>query len=131
MSDEKYPHFSVSELASPDTGHHEMNPDFMQLVETLREEYGWPMKVSSGYRTPAHNDAVSTTGLHGPHTTGKAIDIVVSGTRALYLVQLATALGFSGIGVKQSGDHARRFIHLDNLANDETSGPRPWIWSYA
>jgi len=102
-----------------------MDATFMDLVETLRDAYGKPMTVSSAYRTPEHNASVSSTGTTGPHTTGRAIDIGVSGTDALTLVHMALTLGFTGIGVSQKGQHNSRFIHLDNL----TDG-RPWIWSY-
>jgi len=37
--------------------------------------------------------------------------------------------GFTGIGVAQRGPHNKRFIHIDNIVNSDTS-PRPTIWSY-
>jgi uncharacterized protein YcbK (DUF882 family) len=140
---ERYPHFSRSELASPDTGDHWMDPEFMELVELLRTDYwGQPMILSSAYRTPDYNDKRSTTGRNGPHTTGKAIDVLISGADAYRFLMAVMALnedmfneamskgGFTGIGISQRGPHKSRFIHLDSLTDDETEGPRPWIWSY-
>ena len=60
----------------------------------------------------------------GAHSTGKAIDIAVSGERALKVIELALAAGIKRIGVNQKGAH--RFIHLD-VCDDKTS---PTIWSY-
>ncbi len=34
-----------------------------------------------------------------------------------------------GIGIKQKGDYASRFVHLDDLPNG-SGQPRPWCWSY-
>ena len=59
--------------------------------------------------------------LDGPHTKGAA-DIRVSFERAYKLNHMASELGM-GIGVKQHGDVAKRFLHVDN------QGDR--IWSYA
>jgi hypothetical protein len=71
---------------------------------------------------------VSTTGFDGPHTTGKAADILVYGEDALLLLKLALARGFTGIGISQKGDIHSRFIHLDILAQPDY--PRPFLWSY-
>lgn len=99
---------------------------FMDRLEDLRVAYGRPMSLSSAYRCAAHNAAVSSTGTDGPHTTGRAVDVLVSGPEAFKLIQLAVSRGFTGIGVKQKGDG--RFIHLDDLPDG--SHPRPRIWSY-
>jgi uncharacterized protein YcbK (DUF882 family) len=125
---EKYPYFSQKELASPDTGDHHMNADFMMKLIALREDYNAPMIVSSGYRTPEHNDSVSSTGSNGPHTFGKAVDVVIDRGKAHKLLTLALDHGFTGIGIKQNGEG--RFLHIDDLGNHETAGPRPTIWSY-
>lgn len=104
-----------------------MKVAFLARLQEIREEYGKPMRVNSGYRCPVHDAAL---GGKGPHQTGRAVDIGISGSEALILVELAREYGMTGIGVKQSGQpHASRFLHLDDL-EDGVSGPRPWIWSY-
>ena len=101
----------------------------MEKVETLRVKLDRPLRVSSAARCPEHNARVSSTGLTGPHTTGRAIDLLCSGLNAFEVVMLAQQMGFTGIGVSQKGEHLSRFLHLDDLTN-ETGQPRPWIWSY-
>lgn len=98
--------------------------DFMDKVQVVRDIVGFPLIPTSGARCPEYNDKVSSTGLTGPHTTGRAIDFGVLGSRALEVVRAMLAVGFTGIGVNQKGN--ARFIHGDDLQTN----PRPWIWSY-
>ena len=106
----------------------EMDNDFMERLIELRKECGFAFPVSSGYRCPKHNAAVSKTSFDGPHTTGKTIDILISGSNAYLLVKKALIHGFTGIGINQKGEHGKRFIHLDTLETPDY--PRPAIWSY-
>lgn len=106
-----------------------MADDFIQKLDDLRTWIDQPIIITSGYRCPKHNDNVASTGLTGPHTTGRAADVLVMGHRAHALVQGASASGlFTGIGVNQRGTHSKRFIHLDDLQSPEH--PRPNIWTY-
>lgn len=123
-----YPNFEASEFdCRCPCGDNFMEVDFMTALQQLRTLAGFPFAISSGYRCAAHNDKISNSGVSGPHTTGKAADILVSGARARTILRLADK--FTGIGIKQNGGHHNRFIHLDTLEDDHT-GPRPWVWSY-
>lgn len=113
-------------LSCPCCGDKGMTVDFLKKLDKIRGEYGKPMIVNSGYRCAKYNASMSSTGFCGPHTTGRAVDIKTSGEDAIRLVRIALNNGITGIGVKQSGPHNKRFIHLDDLAGDV----RPWIWSY-
>jgi zinc D-Ala-D-Ala carboxypeptidase len=99
----------------------------LDRLQRLRDRFG-PMHITSGYRCPTYNEKVSKTGRTGPHTKG-AVDVQVTGEKALQLLTLAIEGGFTGIGVSQKGSHDTRFIHLDDLPN-ATGQPRPWLWSY-
>lgn len=124
-------YFNYSEFdqhGDPGSGAANMNQGFLDMLDVLREKVGFPLIVTSGYRSPAYNDSVSTTGTTGPHTTGKAVDLAVAGHQAHAVLKAALELGFTGIGVSQKG--TSRFIHLDILANGEHGAPRPWVWSY-
>lgn len=120
-------YFKPEEFACKHCGQAPMDPAFVLRLEELRERCGFPLIVTSGYRCPEHNQAVSSTGPDGPHTTGKAADLGVSRHRAYDVLRHALELGFSGIGVQQKG--GGRFLHLDDLHEPEHA-PRPSIWSY-
>ncbi|MAD75148.1 MAG: peptidase M15 [Rheinheimera sp.] len=119
-----YPNFSKAEFDCKHTGKCEMEPAFMDRLQTLRIAFGKPMQISSGYRAPQH-PIEAAKAKPGPHSTGRACDVVVRGSDALKLVELAIKHGFTGIGVNQKGN--ARFIHLDDLSSIDG---RPTIWSY-
>lgn len=98
----------------------------MELMEIIRVDFDRPMIVTSAYRCPEYNDEISSTGLNGPHTTGKAMDIKIYGSDALDLLHWSLYHGITGVGIKQSGNYEKRFIHLDTIQNDY----RPGIWTY-
>ena len=118
-----YKYFKDSELACQHCGKQGMDPDFMWIVEELREHLGFPFVVNSAYRCPEHPIEARKKTV-GPHQQGRAMDIKVSGERAYRLLEAALEAGMTGIGVKQKGNS--RYLHIDNC-----EGPlRPTIWSY-
>ena len=125
----KYKFFTEKELACHCCGVAKMECEFMEQLEGMREVLDFPFVISSGYRCPKHNQKVSTTSSDGPHTLGRAVDIVISGEKAFELIVAADTWGMTGIGVSQKGEMNKRFIHLDNLQKRE-GFPRPWVWSY-
>lgn len=119
-------YFSFTELQCKcGCGEAEMDSAFMTKLDILRHQYGKPIHLSSAYRCAEHNK--NEGGVPGsPHTMGRAVDILVSGSLAHKIITVATGLNIPGIGVSQKGDHDKRFIHLD-----DTDGPtRPWVWTY-
>lgn len=125
----RWPRFSPEKMACRCCGCVELDPDFMDRLTALRKDCGFPLIETSGYRCPKHNASVSSTGKTGPHTTGHAIDIQIYGARADRLLALSYQHGFTGRGIRQTGDYRARFIHLDDLDNGADS-PRPRVWSY-
>lgn len=122
-------HFSNAELECHcGCGSNQMDLNFLELLEDLRAMVNKPLQLSSAYRCPSHNNAVSSTGKTGPHTTGQAVDILAFGELAFDIIQFAGQLGFTGIGIKQRGHFGGRFIHLDTLAVPDFNRPR--VWSY-
>jgi zinc D-Ala-D-Ala carboxypeptidase len=126
---QSWPHFPAAELSCRHCHTHRMQADFMDRLERLRTAFARPLVLSSAYRCGVYNERVSTTGPHGPHTTGRACDIQISGPAAYELLALAVDLGFTGIGVSQKGPHGSRFLHLDDLPASGQA-PRPAVWSY-
>lgn len=125
----RWPNFSLGEVRCHHCGVAIVVPEYMDRVQALRDACRFPLAATSWYRCPAHNAAVSSTGLNGPHTTGRATDFAVLGLQAFVVVDHATTLGFTGIGVSQKGPHQKRFIHLDDLGT-EGARRRPYVWSY-
>jgi uncharacterized protein YcbK (DUF882 family) len=131
------PHFSKEELACKCGCGMLPAKDFIEKLEAIRVVYAKPMRVNSAARCPEYNDKLyqkrgepAGTHLSGPHTTGRAIDIGVSGHDAHELLRIAMRVGyFRGVGVSQKGPHASRLLHFDDIINADGQ-PRPWIWSY-
>ena len=74
MSDWKY--FTENELRCRGTGDCHMDKSFMKKLNRLREDYGKPMIISSGYRDVSYN-TVTGGSPDSAHTYGKAVDVVV------------------------------------------------------
>lgn len=129
----RWPHVDpAKEWADKVSGRLVVDEDFLDLFERLRSLMGRPLLITSGYRTPEHNAAISSTGAAGPHTTGRACDVRVYGTHAYRLLEIAIRLRFTGIGFGQdlSIPPTRRYLHLDNLTPADGFPQRPNIWSY-
>jgi len=106
------------------SGEIHMDRRFLQYLDALRHKCGFPFIISSGYRSPEYNARVSSTGLTGPHTSGKAADVSVSRENAYRVLENAFELGcFTGIGINQKGEG--RFIHLDTIQR-----PHSTVWTY-
>tara|TARA_A100001015_G_C14564341_1_gene546635 strand:- start:39 stop:434 length:396 start_codon:yes stop_codon:yes gene_type:complete len=110
-----------------------MKDGYMEKLQLIRDEYGKSMHITSGYRCEAYNDQVSSTGPNGPHTTGRACDVLVSGEDMYRLISLAIKYNMTGIGIKGTGSHLSRFLHMDDLLADSSGffkRVRPTVWSY-
>ena len=103
-----------------------MNTNFVALLNAIREDFGKPMVISSGYRCPDH--PIERRKEHpGSHSTGWAADVAVQGADALRLIEVAIRHGVTGLGVNQKGS-VGRFIHLDQVPDSRFT--RPTTWSY-
>lgn len=126
-------HFTLDEFRCHGTnccgGAALMDESFIDKLDKLRAGFGFAFPINSGYRCPKYNAQVSSTGLTGPHTTGRAVDIGIFGMQAFVVQSMAMhSAEFTGIGVKQHGPQVGRFLHLDDLR--APAYPRPTIWSY-
>lgn len=112
-------HFTRKEMACPCCGKSAMQKHTMLRLDMLREQYGKPLAVTSGFRCPAHNLAVG--GASGSkHMKGEAADLAVRGPDAYKIVSLAPGIGFVGLGV------AKTFVHVD----DSDDRPVGTLWTY-
>ena len=125
-----WPYFGERELRCKchfaDCPKHGMDEAFMNRLVSLRRVYDRPIILNSAYRCPRYNNVVSDTGVNGPHTTGRAVDIRIYGHYAWELMQIAFDMQFTGVGIHQKGDYPGRFVHLDDLDSEL----RPRVWSY-
>ena len=90
--------FSSAEMmCSCGCGEDSMDPDFMSILQNIRDEMQRPLRISSGVRCAKRNMQVSSTGKNGPHvprTTGTmASDILIAGADALRLIDIAGNMG--------------------------------------
>ena len=108
----------MSEFDCKETGENNMNPEFLEKLDTLRGYCGFPFVITSGYRSPSH-PIEAKKDVPGTHAQGIAADIKITNAAHRYtLIREALSMGFTGIGV--AGD----FIHVD------TRGTVPVIWTY-
>ena len=128
MSEENWEYirnFKPKEFQCTCCGADGMDLYFMNKLQELRDLFGAPMIITSGYRCKNH-PAEKNKSVPGSHNQGKAVDILVNRSDAFLLIKLAMQMGFTGLGVNQKGDDRSRFIHLDT-ADDKL---RPTVWSY-
>ncbi len=111
-------YFSLSEFDCKETGENNMNPEFLEKLDALRNYCGLPFIITSGYRSPSHSlEAIKE--IPGTHAQGIAADIKITNSAHRYsLIKAALEHGFTGIGV--AGD----FIHLDIRSS------LPVMWTY-
>lgn len=104
-----YKYFDISEFDSPDevgSGKY-MSEDFVERLHHARILANIPFKITSGYRTQAHNQRVGGV-PNSAHTKGLAADIACNDSQSrIKIVSALVAAGFRRIGIAES------FIHVD------------------
>ncbi len=114
--------FEYSEFDSADESGSYINMDvgFLNKLSKARELAAIGFKITSGYRSPAHNEKVGGV-PSSSHTIGRAVDIYAPTSRQKYIIINALLqAGFNRIGV------AKNFIHVD----DDPSKDEDVIWTY-
>jgi len=117
--------FSRHEFECPCCGECEMDPEFMDVLQKLRDGLGTgfgPVK-GGGYRCETYNG-----GKTGSHSEGKAIDPNLSKHLYHKTLKAAFSLGFTGIGIKNKGGKYQ--LHLDTAREIPSVRPRPYVWTY-
>ena len=91
------------------------------LLQCIREHFGKPVHITSGYRTAAHNAAVGGS-KSSQHLLGRAADFYVEGvpvaTVAAYAETLLSGRGGIGRYPKDAKHPARKtgWVHIDTRA---------------
>lgn len=136
-------HFKETEFYCPscyNTGTTGMNPNLIKLLDAMREHFGQPITITSGYRCAAYNKKVG--GISGSqHTLGNAADFYIAKQSETYAGRIeaikwaidyakknglkfrygytvdsnGVGLGFydDGIGKKTTSTTMGRAIHID------------------
>ena len=115
-------YFNYEEFDSPDIqgSGQLMDEKMLSMLDEVREMYGKPISINSGYRTIRHNAKVGGKSKSS-HLKGLAVDIACSTSRDRYsLLEALKSVGFNRIGI------AKSFIHVD-LDFDKTQNV---IWTY-
>jgi len=111
----RWPDFSPEEIACRGDGSLLIDPPAMDKLQALRSLLGKPVIVTSGYRTPEHNEEEG--GEPGSlHLQARAFDISFLNHDPAELEAAARKVGFTGFGRYP----ARGIIHVD------TGRPRWW-----
>lgn len=115
--------FTVAEFACKDGS----DPVFVDsslaaLLQKIRDHFGRPVVITSGYRTAAHNAAVGGS-KSSQHLLGRAADFYVEGvdvaTVAAYAETLLPSRGGIGRYPKDAKHPTRKtgWVHIDTRAN--------------
>lgn len=86
----------------------------MQLVEYLqkiRDHFGKPIIISSGYRCERHNRSVGGA-TASKHKAGMAADIMIAGVSPSEVAKYAESIGVKGIGLYETAKDGY-FVHID------------------
>lgn len=107
-------HFSSSEFDCHGNGCCSstiINEKLVQFLEQIRNHFGKPITITSGYRCTVHNRNVNgATGSR--HSKGDAADIVVQGITPRTVAQYAESIGILGIGLYETSADGH-FVHID------------------
>ena len=112
-------YFNKSEFSNFDM----MDEKLLSMLDEMREIYGYPIKITSSYRSPEHPIEAAKK-QPGEHSYGAAVDIVSdSGVKTFRLVKAAIEVGFTRIGISRK----KGFIHL---GIGYPNAPEKTIWTY-
>ena len=88
------------------------------LLQAIREHFGKPITITSGYRTGTHNTAVGGS-KSSQHLLGKAADIQVAGVSVEDVAAYAESLltGWGGVGrYPVKAGRTKGWVHVDTRA---------------
>lgn len=107
-------HFSLSEFQCKGTscGCKQVlhDPMLSCYLEMIRNHFGKPVIITSGYRCAKHNASVGGASS-SLHTKGQAADFTIQGVEPQQIAAYAESIGVKGIGLY--GPKDGNFVHID------------------
>lgn len=104
-------HFNITEFhckgtrcGCKDTLH---DPALSAYLQKIREHFGKPLYITSGYRCPKHNAETANAASNSRHTKGQAADFYIPDVKPAEIAKFAESIGVLGIGLYDS------FVHID------------------
>lgn len=89
----------------------EIDDDLVKYLQMIRDHFGKPVNINSGYRCPTHNKRIG--GAPGSyHAKGMAADISVNGVAPAEVAKYAESIGVKGIGLYETAKDGY-FVHVD------------------
>ena len=101
------PHFLLREFQCRCCGCVKLSPRLLERLEALREIWGRPVVVTSGYRCATHNAKVGGA-TRSLHMAGLAADVAVPQNGQEHIAAIARTLGFAEI----LPGGRRNYLHL-------------------
>ncbi len=93
--------------------------ELVSILQKIREHFGKPLTITSGYRTPAHNKACGGA-AYSQHLYGRAADFKIAGIApdvvAAYAETLLPNRGGIGVYPPKAG-RATGWVHIDTRAS--------------
>ena len=120
-----YKNFTKIEFDCRETSRNRMCAEFLDILQEIRDRWGKPINVTSGYRDPSHSEEVNKKSP-GAHAYGVAVDIAIGGKDFIPLMIIAYECGIRRIGIVQK--KGKRFLHFD--IGDRDLGFPAVGWTY-
>ena len=83
------------------------DPALSAYLQQIRDHFGKPLYITSGYRCPKHNAQTANASPTSRHTKGQAADFTISGIQPAEIAKFAESIGVQGLGLYDD------FVHID------------------
>ena len=100
-----------------------VDSELVQVLQAIRDHFGAPVVITSGYRTAAYNATLPGASKNSQHIQGRAADFWVEGvpvaTVAAYAEKLLPGRGGIGRYPKDAAHPTRKtgWVHVDTRPN--------------